>query len=234
MGMKTTVAGVALAMGVSAAQAADIEPVIPAPSWYVSLFGGVSWLEDVQTPYGHAGEEPNYDIDTASDPGFIVGGAVGTHLAEAVRVEFEVAYSENDVDTLRYSGPFNDGTNYDGSGSFAILTFMGNLWYDMPLGETVYPYVGGGAGIAVVDADDVIYDDPAATGAVYDSSEVVFAFQLGAGLRWKAFENVTFDVGYRLRAMDGPTFETSDDNTTDYEADWIWSHNVVGGVSVGF
>jgi opacity protein-like surface antigen len=229
-----TIAATVLATGITAARSADLEPVAERADWYVSLFGGAAWLEDVETPYGDAGEALNYNIDTASDAGFIVGGAIGTHLTDAVRVELEVAYSENDVDTLRYSGPQNDGTNYDGSGSFALLTFMANLWYDIPISEAVYPYVGGGAGLAIIDADDVIYDDESATGDVYDSSEVAFAFQLGAGLRWQAFENITFDVGYRLRGIDGPTFETSDDNTTDYDADWIWSHNVIGGVSFGF
>ena len=223
------VAAGALLLGMTSAQAADIEPEIAQPGWYVSLFGGATWLNDVETRY-----DLNYTIDTGTAAGFIVGGAIGTHVTDNLRVELEVAYSENDVESLRYSGPANTGTTYEGDGSFEILTFMGNLWYDIPVTETLSPYLGGGTGVGIVDAKDIIYDDPQATGEVYDSSEVVVAFQLGAGVRWQAFEHLAFDIGYRLRGLTSTTFETSDESNTDHPAESVFSHNLIGGVSVGF
>ena len=114
---------------------------------------------------------------------------------------------------------------------------MANLWYDVPLSEELKPYFGGGAGIAIVDGD-VGYDPVAFPdfSPIFDQSKVAFAFQAGAGLRWRAWENVTLDVGYRLRGIDGPTFDsevTGPDLTIDYDADWIFSHNIIGGISFG-
>lgn len=225
------IAAGALAMGMSSAGAADIEPVVEPAGWYVSLFGGASFLEDVETEYDY-GISSSLKNKAETETGFIVGGAIGTHLTDDIRVELEVAYSENDVDKIHYSGPYNNGT-YDAKGSFGILTFMGNLWYDIPLSETLNPYLGGGVGLAIVDGETT-YEPDDGDDSPYDSSEVAFAFQLGAGLRWKAFENITFDVGYRLRGIDGPDFGNSDfPQSSNYDGDMIFSHNVIAGVSFG-
>jgi opacity protein-like surface antigen len=234
------VAAGALALGISSAKAADIEPVAEPAGWYVSLFGGASWLEDVKTDYEFIGDTGSYHVDIGTDVGFIIGGAAGTHLTDDLRVEVEVAYSENDVDRLHYSRD-SDGNsgNYDGHGQFGILTFMANLWYDVPLSDDFKPYVGGGAGVAIVDGEagyDADVNVPDGFDTIFDDSKVAFAFQLGAGLRWQAWENVTLDVGYRLRGIDGPSFDsevTFQDGTSSYDADWMWSHNVIAGISFG-
>ena len=143
----------AMLLGMSSVKAADLEPVAEPPSWYVSLFGGASWLDDVKTSYTFDGFTGTYQSDLETDAGFIIGGAVGTHLTEDLRVELEVAYSENDVDKLDYTDANNDESSFDANGKFGILTFMANIWYDVPLNEELKPYIGGGAGIAVVDGD---------------------------------------------------------------------------------
>src|SRR5260221_9012899 len=129
-----TVAAAGLTMGIASAKAADIEPVAEPPGWYVSLFGGASWLDDVKTDYedGNVG----YGNEADTDVGFIIGGAVGTHLTDDLRVELEVAYSENDTsDKIKFEN--SDGTTsaYDGHADYSFLTFMGNIWYDIPLSE---------------------------------------------------------------------------------------------------
>ena len=231
------VAASAMVLGFSSVKAADIEPVAEPAGWYVSLFGGVSWLDKVNTDYEYRGFEGTYHADIGTDTGFIVGGAIGTHVMDDLRVELEVAYSENDADKIHYSAADGRSGNFDAAGNFEILTFMANLWYDVPLGEALTPYVGGGAGIAVVDADpgyahDQFYNP------VFDSSEVAFAFQVGAGLKWHVSDNIALDVGYRLRGIDGPTFDAAEtdpnNDTSNYHADWMWSHNLIAGVSFGF
>jgi opacity protein-like surface antigen len=221
----------AMTLGMASARAADLEPVVPPAEWYVSLFGGASWLEDVETNYEYS--DVSYGNEAQTDVGFIVGGAIGTHLAEDVRVELEVAYSENDVDDLKFNDTDGRSETYKGEGDFSFLSFMGNIWYDIPLSEELKPYIGGGAGIAIVDANGIGYEDDSAR---YDSSEVAFAFQLGAGLRWVVWDNVTLDVGYRLRGIDGPTFDSTDSfpNQSNFDANFIYSHNVIGGISIGF
>lgn len=230
------VAAGAMTLGVASAHAADMEPVAAPAEWYVSLFGGASWLEDVKTDYDFIGYAGNYHQEINTDVGFIIGGAIGTHLTDDLRVEFEVAYSENDIDEIRYIRD-SDGFegDYDANGKFGILTFMANLWYDIPLSEELKPYIGGGAGLAIVDVK-AEYDDSPGFEPIFDDSPVAFAFQLGAGLRWQAWENITLDVGYRLRGIDGPKFDsevTAFQGTSDYDAEWLWSHNVIGGISFG-
>lgn len=227
----------AMTLGMAATQAADLEPVVAPAEWYVSLFGGVSFLDDVKTDYTFDNGPGNYSADIETDVGFIIGGAIGTHLTDDLRVELEVAYSENDVDQIKYDDAAGvDSGTYDAHGKFGILTFMANLWYDVPLSEDLKPYIGGGAGVAIVDADPGYSDFPDFD-PIFDSSEVAFAFQVGAGLRWRAWENITLDVGYRLRGIDGPNFDSEVSQvpgTSDYDADLILSHNIIAGVSFGF
>jgi opacity protein-like surface antigen len=223
-----TVAVAGLSIGVLSAHAADMEPMAEPAGWYVSLFGGASFLDDVEFNYDYDGDSRTVNAET--DTGFIIGGAIGTHLTDDLRVELEVAYSENDNDKFNFEREFG---SYDISGSFQILTFMANLWYDIPLSDTLTPYLGGGAGVAVVDGE-VTYEPDDGDDTAFDSSEVAFAFQLGAGLRWHAFENITFDVGYRLRGVDGPSFNGDFPKASDYDADMMISHNIIGGVSLGF
>ena len=62
--------------------------------------------------------------------------------------------------------------------------------------------------------------------------------QAGAGLRWQLAEWITLDVGYRFRIIEGPEFNANTDHVpgavTDFDVDWIGSHNVIGGISFGF
>ena len=223
-----TVAAAGLALGIASADAADIEAAPEPAGWYVSLFGGVSWLEDVDADYTYDSGDSTVHVST--DSGFILGGAVGTHLLDTLRVELEVAYSENDADGF---APDTDPPS-DAIGTFNIFTVMGNAWLDLPLTEFFKPYVGGGAGLAFVDADGIGY---ANDGVHFDSSETVFAAQVGAGLRWQLAEHTALDIGYRYRGNEGPTFDVNNShipNATDYHADWMWSHNVIAGISFGF
>ena len=240
MGKKHLLVAVALTammLGTSSVKAADLETVVKPAGWYVSLFGGVSFLETVETTYFQVNYS-GYEANVETDAGFIIGGAIGTHLTQDLRVEVEVAYSENDVDKIDYyDAGSSDNTVYDGHGKFGILTFMANLWYDVPLSQELTPYLGGGAGVAIVNGD-VGYPELPGYDPIFDNSEVAFAFQLGAGFRWQVSDSMTLDVGYRLRGIDGPKFDTEvtipQANAGDYKSDWIYTHNVIAGVSFGF
>ncbi len=225
-----TLAATALTLGIQSASAADLPPVVESPSWYVSLFGGVSFMDELETSYSIYAT-PGYSADVETDLGFLVGGAIGTHLSDDFRVELEVAYSQHDVDKVNFC--YAGCTTSGGVGDFGILTFMGNLWWDMPLGSNFSPYIGGGAGLAIVDANGVGYAPPGIP--AFDGSEVAFAFQLGAGLRWMAWEGGSFDIGYRFRGIDGPTFDNiGAPGLSDFDADFFFSHNIIAGITFGF
>ena len=160
-----------------------------------------------------------------------MGGAVGTHLLDNLRVELEVAYSENDADTYG-STTIALVTRI---GKFEFLTFMGNIWLDVPLTDDSSPIWAAERAWPSLNADGIGYanDD-----AHFDGSEAAFAVQAGAGLRWQLAEWITLDVGYRFRIIEGPEFNANTDHVpgavTDFDVDWIGSHNVIGGISFGF
>ena len=118
-------------------------------------------------------------------------------------------------------------------GDFDILTFMANIWWDWDLGSGFAPYIGGGAGLAIVDANDVGYAGTPDT-PVFDSSELGFAFQAGAGFRWMAWETVGFDIGYRFRGYDGQSFDAVLPNSGDFDADFFFTHNIIAGLTFNF
>src|SRR5262245_42614755 len=135
----------ALTVFVSTTDAAD---VIEAPAesiFYVSLFGGASFLEDVDTNYDGNGEE--YSVETKT--GYIVGGAIGARIWDPLRAEIELSYSRWNGD--EYSSSGGDSGSVDGHIEAAYL--LGNLWFDLNMDSAFTPYVGGGAGIAFVDAE---------------------------------------------------------------------------------
>lgn len=168
-----------------------------AAGWYVNVTGGGNWLNDnnftASTPGGDT-----LTVNTGSDGGFVVAGAVGFslgHVTPGLRVEAEVAYRENQVDgffTAVPNGGFGTGTlNYDHS----ALSVLANVWYDFDLGD-VSPYIGGGIGWADVEADGNFAD---AGPAVYpfSFSDDGFAWQLGAGINFDISPNMKLGVGYR-------------------------------------
>ena len=112
-----TLATTALTLGVQSASAADLPPVVEEPGWYATLFGGVSFMDDLETEYSYSAT-PGYELEVETDTGFIVGGALGTHLgavglSDAFRAELEVAFSSFDVDDVEYAG-----VNYGGVRGF--------------------------------------------------------------------------------------------------------------------
>ena len=73
-------------------------PSAHAGDMYVSVFGGMNLLSDdsgvttEETTSGH--------WSTDADTGFVLGGAIGTHLdkwAQGLKVELEVSYRRNDL-----------------------------------------------------------------------------------------------------------------------------------------
>ena len=83
MRLLMAVAAGAMALGIASAQAADVEPVADPADWYVSLFGGVSFLDEVDTSYHFDNAGPiDFGADVETDTGFIIGGALGAHLTE--------------------------------------------------------------------------------------------------------------------------------------------------------
>lgn len=218
-------AAAVLSLFVAKAQAADITQPTPAENqFYVSLFGGASFLEDVETDYDTGG----YELGTKT--GYIVGGAIGMRVWDPLRAEVELSYSEWDAeDNVHWHG-YGDGSgSYSAKGHLDATYLLANIWYDIPTGTSFTPYLGGGAGVGWADAHTRFNDEDYG----YGDGEAGFAFQLGAGLVFGVTDNIAIDVGYRFKSILDVGFEDSDGEGKYKNAD-LYSHNVQGGIIFSF
>jgi opacity protein-like surface antigen len=148
---------------------------------------------------GSLDTEDEGDLDL--DNNLVLNGAIGYNFG-SVRLEGAVGYQNHDL------------SNIDDE-DIALLTIMANAYYDFDAGSGIKPYIMGGAGIANVDTS---WDD---------QDEIVFAWQIGAGLGFEVAYNTTVDVGYRyLKPSD---FENDSVGTIKCE-----SHNMMLGLRYQF
>ena len=216
-GKTTLMAGVAAgALALSSVGASAQGGFLDAP--YISVFGGVSFLEDIDTNYNGA---TGYSVDT--DTGFVVGVAVGARVFDMVRGELEFSYSEHDGDQedAGFIGPVN--------GDIQTAYLLANVWYDFNFDSMFQPYVGGGIGIGFVDADTTF----GANTFGYGGSDEGFAFQVGGGVRVAVSEMISLDVSYRFKSILDVDFPDSDGGGVYQNGD-IYSHNIMGGLTLHF
>ncbi len=180
----TSVSLTAIGLASVAVGARDAQAFGEGHNWYVSLFGGVTSGNAIESSY-------YYVYDTELETGFTVGGAVGTELFPGLRGEFEFSFQSIDNDeTQPFAAP-----PLDLDGSYEILYLFTNLWKDFDLGF-VSPYFGGGVGIGIADVESTCI-----CGVRFDEQGIGFASQLGVGFRFLVTEQVSLDVGYRFRAL---------------------------------
>lgn len=161
--------------GLSAAGAAGQSPSAASPQF--TLFGLPTYVE----VFGGVSTYPNlmwgttkYDMDN----GYCFGAALGVSLDERFDVELETSYSE---------------TSFSGySDEFTDLSLMPNLIFNQPLFGDLVGYAGAGAGPALIGYDS-------ATSKF--KQDLVFSYQLIAGLRYPIAEHV--DVFAEYRYVDG-------------------------------
>lgn len=207
------------------AMAADLiiqEPVadiaVP-PSFYATFFAGGSFATGDTSVTDGIG----LTVETELDPGFIIGGAIGTTVYENLRGEVEFSYIQADVDTVA-GVAIPDDIDATSTG-FNVLA---NLWYDFENDTGFTPYLGAGLGYGTVEVStDGLPGDINASG---------FLYQLGAGIKMDVADNIALDLGYRYRVMmdadtevDGIVVPAGVDVTTD-----ATNHIVQAGVSFSF
>lgn len=119
-----------------------------------------------------------------SNKGFAGAIALGNAFSENWRAEGELSYSNAKVDSF-------SGT--DGSGDTSMFGLMFNGYLDIPTGTKWTPYIGAGAGVAVVDFDAL---SPVGGSRISDS-EHVFAYQGIAGVTYKIDDRLGLFTEYR-------------------------------------
>lgn len=214
----------ALATSAYAADAQAVE-VLPAQNlWYVSLFGGASFAQDVKT-IDYADDEYSLDLNT----GFVVGAAVGWRINDAFRVEGEVSYARYKTDSYSYTC-CGGGTD-PASGDLSATYLLANAWADVARFGQATAYVGGGLGAAYVTADTTF---DGSTGWGYGKGEWGFAGQLGAGVTYAIAQNIDLDFGYRFKAVTDIDFDDADGDKDYFTGGNLYTHNLQFGITAKF
>jgi opacity protein-like surface antigen len=229
------------------ANAADME-VAAEPhgfGWYVSVFGGWSMPRDEEIAYENttAATTVRFDADVELDDGFMAGVALGAQFNEWARAEVEVSGHWHDAggDAVLITDPPTIAPatgNYSLDGDENALFVLANLWIDLPIGEVIRPYVGGGVGFGRLHVDISGTNTVGSTVVdLIDDSDWGFAFQLGGGVAFDITSNIAVDVGYRYKRINDADFEFEDDIADiageDIEKDYK-SHNILLGLRFGF
>ena len=210
-------AGAALA-AVFAASGASAQEV----GWYGAVDLGYHWPDgiDGESSNNAAGGSPyNWTFNQEEDwTGF---ARLGYQLNEHWRVELEGGYRPGDIESIR-GGSNNSilGLCTPGvvrsaaapncgsaSGDVTSWTLMGNVIYDIAPGAVINPFVGAGIGINHVKVDSVgqfssvtgayTAANPSIQNLTIDDDDTALAWQLIAGLAWRATDRLNVDLTYR-------------------------------------
>jgi opacity protein-like surface antigen len=219
------VSAMALTLGWNSANAADAAVEVPAAQdlWYVTLFGGASFPNDVKT---HSAAYYNRDFSMDFDTGFVIGGVVGRRINDMFRVEGELSYA-------RYKASTYDETifhGYPADGDLSATYLLANVWADVAHFGDAKLYVGGGIGAAYVTADTTWGGHEYG----YGSGGWGFAGQVGAGVTYALAQNIDLDFGYRFKAVSAVDFDSSREGDAVFSDGKLNSHNLQLGVTFKF
>ncbi len=202
-----------IALGLStAAQAAMTTP----QGWYLDLGAGANWIEDSEIRQIDTGLlEPGSPDQFSWQTGYIALGSIGYRF-NFWRVEFEVAYRQNDVDTFCNTfDPCLTGLDMD----IWELSQMINVFYDLPLGGNWTASVGAGVGGNLV----TFSPDPTAefdvTGAGLRGDDYVLAGQLIAQIAYQLSERWELYVDYHFMFMDDPDMQDPGETREHWEVE---------------
>ncbi|UCH75265.1 MAG: porin family protein [Rhodospirillales bacterium] len=146
-----------------------------AEAWYAGGYGAIN--------YTHDGSTNDAGVDASYDFGLGLGGYFGFHVQENIRLEGELSYRTNDIDS-RGGVPI--------AGKVESLALMANAFVDFKLKSNVEPYIG--AGIGAADVDYRI--------SGIDYTDTVLALQVMGGFATGIAPTVDLTVDYRLFLTD--------------------------------
>ncbi len=160
-----------------------------APGFYIGAEGGLNWLLNTAI---------NGNTVTPQT-GWAAGGMIGYDFV-GPRVEIEGIYRQNQ---LGQGGGVAPGTAVNNQ--IGQLGIMANLLYDFAPSSTITPYVGAGAGVALVDGNSSL-------------SSTQFAYQGIIGLGWNIDQNFRVNLDGRYYGTSSPQVNINGFNNT-------WSNN---------
>jgi len=164
-----------------------------AVSPYISLGGGAGVLEDGDIFFN---DQDSRDTSVSYEVGWVVRGAVGAALNKNLRLEVEGFYNKNDADTVNFRNLVVAEADLSG---IEVGGGLFNAYYDFDFGSPFVPFVGGGLGMAKVEADVRNVDR--------SLDETVFAWNVGIGFGYAINKNLSLEMSYRYLATEDVEFD---------------------------
>jgi len=165
-------------------------------SWYLKgdVGGNVTLDTDLKEYFGAV--TPGSKVKF--DPGVRLGFAAGYFLTDWFAAEGELGVFANNISSI------TEAEHVDAT--FSNVPFLVNARFQCPHNGRLTPYFGGGVGgsAAILDADHITLNGTRLDGSM---SDVVFAYQAFAGLRFKISESMGVSVEYRYFAADSPSWK---------------------------
>lgn len=165
--------------------------------------------------FGGTGSSDTLNFKFDLDSAFAFGGAIGYDFG-TIRADVEVSYSRSKASAVTLNsvngsavtltasdradvcdyleaascGGSGNTFTYDGARA-RQLSAIANLWLDLPVGNGITPYAGGGVGVIGYEVDG--------------EGEARFAWQLGAGVAFDLAKKISLTADYRYRQGSGVT-----------------------------
>lgn len=198
---------------------------------------------DVGGTFGGTGASDTASTTADLQSAATFGGAIGYDFG-IVRADLEVSYARNKVKSITLdtangapvtltAGDAQDVCDYlevnscTASGntiSFSDgprlrqLSAMANIWIDVPVGNVVVPYIGGGIG---------------ATGFEMDGEGTgKFSWQVGGGVAVNLSAKVAITADFRHREVSGETFPW--DANSGFSVGRLKTNSLTGGLRIRF
>ncbi len=197
--------------------------------FYLNANAGVAFAQDVDLDRFLV-STPGAELKL--DPGSQFNVAAGYNFNQWLGVQAETGFMVNRIDNLNSHGyddddyDFDDDEDNDDSylSHFPLLLDV-VVRYDQPDCKWV-PYAGVGAGgnVSVLSLEHVLGPD----GSTVDGSgsDVVFAWQAFAGLRYRFHPNMSVGGGYKFFSAEGATWDV-DRTSGDIKSGTAQVHSVV-------
>lgn len=145
--------------------------------------------------------------------------------------------AESDLDFTPTNNDFNSTKGY-----VTARTVLFNLYYDIPTGTQLTPFIGAGVGLAHVKGEIKNVDIDDCDPYTENHNNINFAWQIGAGLSYALNRNTNVDFGYRythygkvkMQYFDGLDIPSRVDRTDKTEVKDLTSHSISAGLRFSF
>ena len=185
---------------------------------YVSADVGLAMLNDADATDRSL---PGVEASMEYDAGVAVIAALGYKMQQ-FRFEGEIGYQVNDFDQQSAFG-----LNLDLEGDQTALSFLANVYYDIPTNSRFTPFITAGIGFVMVDINDLRYS-ASTWQQPFSDDDTVLAGQVGAGVSYAVNDKTDVELKYRYFMADD--LEFSDGSTLDGPS----SHNIYLGMRYTF